>query len=73
MRTDSRWLGSSHGGERKHAVMRKMKRAEKNRERTTEPSSARTTDFEALWDRVQPIDFEGEDTSLTQDHLAVLK
>jgi hypothetical protein len=28
---------------------------------------------QSLWELVKPVDFEGEDTSLTQEQLALLK
>jgi hypothetical protein len=33
----------------------------------------RETEWKLRWTKLRPIDFEGEDQSLTQDQLAVLK
>jgi len=34
---------------------------------------SRETEWKLRWTKLRPIDFEGEDQSLTEAHLAVLK
>jgi hypothetical protein len=55
----------------KHAPLSQATRAEQTRERTE--ANPRAVAATIRWAQVLPVDFDGEDASLTQAQLALLK
>jgi hypothetical protein len=51
---------------RKHPVVEQGSKVAKD-------EAKRNGGVQPLWELVKPVDFEGEDTSLTQEQLALLK